>query len=32
MKEAVAEGKPNVLQQAGGVPGLIYASVPSVAK
>ena len=30
MKEAVAEGKPNVLQQAGGVPGLIYASVPSV--
>lgn len=30
MKEAVAERKPNVLQQAGGVPGLIYASAPSV--
>lgn len=30
MKEAVRERKPTVLQQAGGVPGLIYASVPSV--
>ena len=30
MKEAVKEEKPSVLQQAGGVPGLIYASVPSV--
>jgi len=30
VKEAVAERKPTVLQQVGGVPGLIYASVPSV--
>lgn len=30
MKQAVKERKPSVLQQAGGVPGLIYASVPSV--
>ena len=30
MKEAVRERKPTVLQQVGGVPGLIYASVPSV--
>jgi len=30
VKEAVKEEKPSVLQQAGGVPGLIYASVPSV--
>lgn len=30
MKEAVTERKPSVLQQSGGVPGLIYASVPSV--
>ena len=30
MKEAVTERKPSVLQQVGGVPGLIYASVPSV--
>lgn len=30
MKEAVTERKPSVLQQIGGVPGLIYASVPSV--
>jgi hypothetical protein len=30
MKEALREPKPTVLQQAGGIPGLIYASVPSV--
>ncbi|WP_263996194.1 DUF3159 domain-containing protein [Mycobacterium yunnanensis] len=30
MTRTVDEGKPSVLQQAGGVPGLIYASVPSV--
>jgi len=30
MNETVEERKPSVLQQAGGVPGLIYASVPSV--
>jgi hypothetical protein len=30
MKEAVTERKPSALQQMGGVPGLIYASVPSV--
>jgi hypothetical protein len=30
MKEAVTERKPSALQQMGGAPGLIYASVPSV--
>jgi len=30
MTETVDERKPSVLQQAGGVPGLVYASVPSV--
>jgi uncharacterized protein DUF3159 len=30
VKGAVKERKPSVLQQVGGVPGLIYASVPSV--
>ena len=30
MNEAVGDRKPSVLQQAGGVPGLIYASVPRV--
>jgi hypothetical protein len=30
MREVVREQKPTVLQQAGGMPGLIYASLPSV--
>jgi hypothetical protein len=30
MSEVVKERKPTVLQQAGGVPGLIYSSLPSV--
>ena len=30
MSEVVKERKPTVLQQAGGMPGLIYASLPSV--
>lgn len=30
MREVISQPKPTVLQQVGGMPGLIYASLPSV--